>query len=257
MGNFRIKGLTMERGIGAQNHKSQEPRAKSQEPRAKSQEPRAAGLARWPSPPDSRFAAAVLLTLAVFAGIPQQAAAQPCTGDTAPEGAVWTACLTVGTAGGSDVGYVVGGTGSLDPATFTVDGVSYTVIDITTNNPGLYLQFANNVKAPPRAGRLHAGPDTFYLAGAFGNLAYFWLTGAPSWSVGDKVTVALVETLPRVAVAAPSTVDPGGSVRLTATARDPDGGSIVSYEWSQTSGPEPRFGSFPEGRFDRTDGATV
>ena len=31
MGNCRIKGLTMERGIGAQNHKSQEPRAKSQE----------------------------------------------------------------------------------------------------------------------------------------------------------------------------------------------------------------------------------
>ena len=174
----------------------------------------------------------------------------PCTGDTAPAGAVWTACLTVGTGGGSDVGYIPGGSGSLDPATFTVDGVSYTVGDITTNNPGLYLLFAGNVKAPPRAGRFHAGPDTFYLAGAFGNIAYFWQTGAPSWSIDDKVTVALVETLPRVAVAAaPSTVDPGGSARLTATARDPDGGSIVSYEWSQTSG--------PEGRFDRTDGATA
>ena len=58
------------------------------------------------------------------------------------------------------------------------------------------------------------------------------------------------ETTPRVtAAAAPSTVDPGGSARLTATARDPDGGSIDSYEWSQTSG--------PEGRFDRTDGATA
>ena len=183
----------------------------------------------------------------------------PCAGDTAPEGAVWTACLTVGTAGGSDVGYVLGGAGgSLDPATFTVDGVSYTVIDITTNNPGLYLHFTGNVKAPPRAGRLHAGPDTFYLAGAFGNIAYFWQTGAPSWSVGQKVTVALVETVPRVAVAAaPSTVDPGGSARLTATARDPDGGSIVSYAWSQLPGPEPPFGRFPEGHFDQTDGAEV
>ena len=148
-------------------------------------------------------------------------------------------------------GYVFGANaGSLDPATFTVDGVSYTVGDITTNNPGLYLQFASNVKAPPRAGRFHAGPDTFYLAGAFGNFAYVGDTGVPSWSVDDKVTVALVETLPRVAVAAaPSTVDPGGSARLTAMARDPDGGSIDSYEWSQTSG--------PEGRFDRTDGATA
>ena len=81
---------------------------------------------------------------------------------------------------------------------------------------------------------------------------------APSWSVDDKVTVALVETVPKVAVAAvPSTVDPGGSARLTATARDPDGGSIVSYAWSQLPGPEPPFGRFPEGRFDQTDGATA
>ena len=36
---YRIKGLTMGRRSGAQNTKSQEPRAKSQEPRAKSQEP--------------------------------------------------------------------------------------------------------------------------------------------------------------------------------------------------------------------------
>ena len=199
MGNCRIKGLTMEGEIGAQNHKSQEPRAKSQEPRA-------ACLARWPSPPDSRFAASapatssdtrtasgsssglarfaadgarrtaavLLLTLAGVAGIPQQAAAQPCTGDTAPEGAVWTACLTAGEGGGGDIGYVSGGpVGALDPATFTVDGVSYTVTDISTNNPGLFLSFVGTGKAPPRAGRFHAGPDTFYLAGAFGSLAYF------------------------------------------------------------------------------------
>ena len=213
-----------------------------------------------PSAAPARRAAAVLLTLAGFAGIPQQAAAQPCAGDTAPEGAVWTACLTVGEGGGGDVGYIAGGpVGALDPATFTVDGDSYTVADITTNNPGLYLHFVGNVKAPPRAGRFHAEPDTFYLAGAFGSIAYYWVEAvAPSWSVDDKVTVALVETLPRVAVAAaPSTVDPDGSARLTATARDPDGGSIVSYAWSQLPGDEPPFGQFPEGSFDRTDGATV
>ena len=202
----------------------------------------------------------LLLTLAGVAGIPQQAAAQPCTGDTAPEGAVWTACLTAGEGGGGDIGYVSGGpVGALDPATFTVDGVSYTVTDISTNNPGLFLSFVGTGKAPPRAGRFHAGPDTFYLAGAFGSLAYFWDEAvAPSWSVDDKVTVALVETVPKVVVAAvPSTVDPGGSARLTATARDPDGGSIVSYAWSQLPGPEPPFGRFPEGHFDQTDGAEV
>ena len=81
----------------------------------------------------------LLLTLAGVAGIPQQAAAQPCTGDTAPEGAVWTACLTVADGPGAEKGYLAANAGSLDPATFTVDNVSYTVVDLTTDNPGLFF----------------------------------------------------------------------------------------------------------------------
>ena len=51
MGNCRIKGLTMERGIGAQNHKNQEPRTKNQEPRTKNQEPRTKSQEREASGP--------------------------------------------------------------------------------------------------------------------------------------------------------------------------------------------------------------
>ena len=64
-------------------------------------------------------------------------------------------------------------------------------------------------------------------------------------TASDTVTVTVVAA-PTVTVAAdPTSVRPGGTVQLTATAEDPDGGE-VTYAWSAASG-----------SFDATDQATA
>ena len=187
--------------------KNQEPRTKNQEPRTKNQEPRAKGgfwpagrprlipgsrrplpqhrpkpvprpgVARFAADGARRTAAVLLLTLAGVAGIPQQAAAQPCAGDTAPEGAVWTACLTVGeiSAQRGESGYhLQNRKGSLVPSTFLVEGVSHTVSLIENDADGFTLLATG---LPRLVGVLHVGSDELAMRDAGGSGGqYVWST---------------------------------------------------------------------------------
>ena len=169
----------MERGIGAQNHKNQEPRTKNQEPRtknqeprAKSQEPRAGGF--WPAGrprliPGSRRP------------LPQhrpKPVPRPGVARFAADGARRTAAgLTVGEISAQRVesGYhLQNRKGSLVPSTFLVEGVSHTVSLIENDADGFTLLATG---LPRLVGVLHVGSDELAMRDAGGSGGqYVWST---------------------------------------------------------------------------------
>ena len=143
-------------------------------------------------------AAFLMAVAAVLILMPAPGAAQAQTSD------VWSATLTVGAAG-TVKGYLASGTfGSLSPgATFTYDGVDYSIIRVGVVDSNRDLQLILNKAIPDSLKSSHAlQVDTreFALADAtlstssgIANSAATWSNSGLTWSAGDTVSVSLTE----------------------------------------------------------------
>ena len=110
---------------------------------------------------------------------------------------VWAATLTVGDGRIFGDGYISSITplvGSLSPGpTFTLDGDTYTVINLSTGAGGLAFGLD---KEPPREFTLSVGGESFVSPGSRGNVVgsaygYIWHDVNLSWSVNDTISVVL------------------------------------------------------------------
>ena len=157
--------------------------------------------------------------------------AQPAQAQTT----IWSATLTVtDTAGGGQTlgcenptaGRSCSSTSVLTDDDFTYGGVQYEVVWIRLFTNSGFLQFQLNKAIPAdlkAALTLHVGSSQFPLAIAAltesGKRASWGSTGL-TWSVGDTVSLSLVEPPPKPTVslsASPSMVDEGSPVTITAT----------------------------------------
>ncbi len=221
-----------------------------------------------------RLAVCAAIVLLALGGHPRPATAAPCTGDSAPAGAFWVACLTVGQSGG-DVGYFVGSLGALSDTSvnsFTVESLSYsTVGDV------IAIGFAanNTLRTAVADWTLHYGAGTLGFSSGTRSFSsednrdvWIWSLTDQPWSSGNTVTVALSKpaapvqpepqpdpnTAPTVTItAASTTVPPGGTVALKATATDSDG-TIASYRWGARPVSRSSY-STTTGEFSTTSGA--
>ena len=138
----------------------------------------------------------------------------------------------------------------------SVEGLTVELLFHDGRQSLLTFSFTGANNAPPSVAggwTLHVGADTYaFSAGSYGSASssWYWALASVTWTHGQMITVYLTRPMPpTVSVTADrTTVAPNGPVSLTATASDPDGGS-VTYAWSQTSG--------PAGTFDATDQSTV
>ena len=110
---------------------------------------------------------------------------------------VWAATLTVGDGRIFGDGYISSISplvGSLSPGpTFTLEGDTYTVINLSTGAGGLAFGLD---KEPPREFTLSVGGESFVSAGSRGNVVgsaygYIWHDVNLSWSVNDTISVVL------------------------------------------------------------------
>ena len=109
---------------------------------------------------------------------------------------VWTATLTVGVERIFGDGYISSRTplvGSLSPAAFTLDGDTYTVINLSTGADALVFGLD---KEPPREFTLSVGGESFASPGRRGNVigsayGYIWHDVNLSWSEDDTISVSL------------------------------------------------------------------
>ena len=109
---------------------------------------------------------------------------------------VWTAILTVGVERIFGDGYISSRTplvGSLSPATFSLDGDTYTVINLSTGAGALVFGLD---KEPPREFTLSVGGESFASPGRRGNVigsayGYIWHDVGLSWSHNDTISVSL------------------------------------------------------------------
>lgn len=180
---------------------------------------------------------------------------------TAQTTTIWSATLTVDvrnvSVGGGTVTYKgCSSTGSiaaddcsvtLSDNEFTHGGTTYTVERLLWNNGGkILIEFTgisgSAAKTGLSAASLNAGSNVLpFASGAINDFDEWveWTISDPGWTDGQQVSVSL--TIPRATdpdpsnaaptvtvTAASTTVAPGGTVALTATASDSDG-FIVSY----------------------------
>ena len=141
-------------------------------------------------------AAFLMAVAAVLILMPAPGAAQAQTSD------VWSATLTVGAAG-TVKGYLASGTfGSLSPgATFTYDGVDYSIIRVGVVDSNRDLQLILNKAIPDSLKSSHAlqvdtrqfalADATLSTANAVANSAATWSNSGLTWSAGGTVTLSL------------------------------------------------------------------
>ena len=150
---------------------------------------------------------------------------------------VWAATLTVGTHGLFGDGYVSGTNplvGSLSPrATFTLDGVTYTVVSLYSSAGDLLLGLD---KEPPREFILSVAGKSFVSAGrqydAFASWhEYIWPDAGLSWSDSDTISVGLsFDSAPKEGVEL--TADPSGIMDST----DGVANAFFHYQWFRVDG---------------------
>ena len=150
---------------------------------------------------------------------------------------VWTATLTAGTHHLFGEGYIRASdpdTGSLSPgATFTLDGVMYTVTSLSTGAGGLALGLD---KEPPREFTLSVGGKSFDSVGRRGVVTgaaygYVWHDVGLAWSEHDTVSVVLsVDYVPKKA--GELTADVSGIMDST----DGVANAFFHYQWIRVNG---------------------
>ena len=170
---------------------------------------------------------------------------------TAPQAAIWSACLTVDVGGYyfEDTG-VPDNYGALSNPEFTVDGTTYTFDTLQTFTTSLFLIFTT---APGNAATgwvLHIGSasTSFAFSAATSSDAgkqYVWSDSGLSWSDGDVISVwlAAAAAANNEATGEP-TISGANLVGQTLTANkgsiaDADGlplESTFSYQWIRVSG---------------------
>ena len=149
---------------------------------------------------------------------------------------VWTATLTVGVERIFGDGYISSRTplvGSLSPAAFSLDGDTYTVINLSTGADALVFGLD---KEPPREFTLSVGGESFASPGRRGNVigsayGYIWHDVGLSWSHNDTISVALsVDYAPKE----------GGQLTADVSGiRDNDDGvanTFFHYQWVRVDG---------------------
>ena len=150
---------------------------------------------------------------------------------------VWTATLTAGTHGLFGDGYIAASdpdTGSLSPgAMFTLDGVTYTVTNLSTGAGGLSLGLD---KEPPREFTLSVGGESFVSAGRSGVVVgaaygYIWHDVGFAWSASDTISVVLsVDYVPKKG--GELTADVSGIMDST----DGVANAFFHYQWFRVDG---------------------
>ena len=110
--------------------------------------------------------ALAVLCAATLSTTPGDVSAAVCAGDSAPAGAIWSTCLTVGVWDpppgkiGGDVGYHSGlGFGSLSSTQFTSSGTSYTVKIVNLWYSRFYVQVSPDPGSAANNWVLHLGDD--------------------------------------------------------------------------------------------------
>ena len=201
---------------------------------------------------------------------------EPCPGSV-PGRAFWSACLTVGQSA-AELGYSSGHFGELSDTSagsFTVFGLYY-----SPNAREISIAFPlNNAPTSAVAGdwTLHYdGDNTIDFSdhsflgesGEDSTRVWHWDLNSAPWSLNEQVTVALSKpatpvqpdpdpdpnAAPTVTItAASTTVAPGGTVALTATAADSDG-RITDYWWGARGPGSPHY-SRTTGTFSTTSNA--
>ena len=115
--------------------------------------------------------------------VPEHLAA--CDGDTAPAGAFWTSCLTVGEiTSGTLYGYDVAEAGSLDDATFSREGTDHEIYAITSTSTALNLTFETAQASSASGWTLQVGSTSYALSAATYNAAAFRYTWTISTASG-------------------------------------------------------------------------
>ena len=165
--------------------------------------------------------------------VPEHLAA--CDGDTAPAGAFWTSCLTVGEiTSGSLYGYDEGDGGSLDDTTFSRDGTDHEIDEISSTSTVLKLQFKAAQASSASGWTLQVGSDSFdlgeatYLSSAF---SYSWSIAAAlfgSSEVDDEVTVSLRPNQPGAPTGLGATAVSESQIDLSWTAPAYTGTSAIT-----------------------------
>ena len=142
--------------------------------------------------------------VADFAAVAVSNRSAPCPA-SAPAGAFWNACLTLG-GGAGLVGFssAFDTFGALDPAALTRDGEDYRIDQLARSADGMLLSFAADPGAALAGWELRIGDAAHDLGAAtvHGAGTHTWNVGAPNgWSAGsagDKVTVSLRDaSMPR------------------------------------------------------------
>ena len=162
--------------------------------------------------------------------------------ETEPPGPIWSATLTVGRVG-DNYGYqsfLNPQVGSLVPATFVLDDVTYTIGHIETAADYLTV-FGVDRDLPvgftlELDGAQFESSDASLTSTTYSHL-YTWLGRGTDWDVGEEVTALLVASptlvVPVDSDLAPSNLKARGSgeeVTLTWTAPAEDAGSVTGYE---------------------------
>ena len=143
----------------------------------------------------ARLALAALLLAGVAAGLPDEARSQTSCPDTAPAGAVWSACLTVAAVrlnAENVLGYI-GSRGRLSPGSFTYGGSSIEVFRLfySTETDGKLTFF---IGAALGSGNfdLHLGSVKIDIDDPGNTVLHEISNHGLSWSSGQKVSVHLV-----------------------------------------------------------------
>ena len=141
-------------------------------------------------------AAGALLALAALTAAPQGHAAV-CTGDSARNDALWTACMTIGKKGGRVGGYQRNDKGALDPAAVSGQSAANNVIRIVSGIGATVIAFDRHVHATTKNWILQVGTETFTLGEAKYIKAaktYRWEEDPFEWTTandGDQISVSL------------------------------------------------------------------